>query len=294
MDFFILFIKTVLLRPYVFIFLAVSLLIASRLLGWPRTAAFFVLTWVTAFLCEFSSTRSGFPFGWYHYTGSTRGQELYITNVPFMDSLSFAFLLFASYCLALAFLLPRGLDRAGRPSRPRFVLDPAVRRSWPVLSLTVLLFAFVDVVIDPVALRGERWFLGRIYFYPEPGLHFGVPIANYVGWAVVGLVSLSAYFYCDRRLPPSSIPSRRGLPSEAADHASPSVAAWVLLGCGLYYGVLFFNLTITFWIGEALIGMTGVLIYLPITALLTFRLLGYPPSPGAAPPSSSPAQRMPE
>lgn len=282
MDFLILLIKTVLLRPYVFIFLAVFLLIASRLLGWPRATAFFLVTWVTAFLCEFSSTRTGLPFGWYHYTGSTRGEELYITNVPFMDSLSFAFLLFASYCVALAFLLPRELDRPGRRARLQILLDPVARRSWPVVVLSVLLFVFIDVVIDPVALRGERWFLGQIYFYPEPGLHFGVPIANYIGWAVVGLVSLSVYFYCDRRLSPSSIPARRGVPGESAHHPGPGVTTWIVLGCGLYYGVLAFNLAVTFWIGEALLGMTGVLIYLPITAVLTFRLLGYPPADGSA------------
>ena len=35
------------------------------------------------------SVRTGIPFGWYYYTGSTEGQELYIADVPFMDSLSF-------------------------------------------------------------------------------------------------------------------------------------------------------------------------------------------------------------
>src|SRR5207245_10051926 len=39
-----------------------------------------------------SDLRTGIPFGWYFYTGSTRGQELYLSNVPFMDSLSFSFL----------------------------------------------------------------------------------------------------------------------------------------------------------------------------------------------------------
>src|SRR5688572_33239305 len=106
MDFLLLFIKTVVLRPYVFLFLGVSLFSAQRLLGWRRTGLFFAITWITAFLCEFSSTRTGIPFGWYHYTGSTVDQELYLSNVPFMSSLSFTFLLYASYCLALFFLLP--------------------------------------------------------------------------------------------------------------------------------------------------------------------------------------------
>src|SRR5690242_9206438 len=102
----VLLLKTILLRPYVFLFLAAFLFSAHRLLGWRRTGWFFLIGWITAFLCEFCSTRTGIPFGLYYYTGSTTGQELYISNVPFMDSLSFTFLLYASYCMALLFLLP--------------------------------------------------------------------------------------------------------------------------------------------------------------------------------------------
>src|SRR5213080_5510209 len=106
MEFLVLLGKTLLLRPYVFLFLAVALATSVWLMGPKRTAIFFLLTCLTAFLCEFSSTRTGIPFGWYFYTGSTRGQELYLSNVPFMDSLSFSFLLFMSYCLALLFVSP--------------------------------------------------------------------------------------------------------------------------------------------------------------------------------------------
>ena len=99
----------IVLRPYVFVFLATFLFAASRLIGWPRTASFLAITFAVAFLCEFSSTHTGIPFGWYYYTGSTEGQELYIADVPFMDSLSFPFLLYASYCMALAY-----------PARPKY------------------------------------------------------------------------------------------------------------------------------------------------------------------------------
>lgn len=269
-------IKTVLLRPYVFLFLAAFLFSAHRLLGWRRTGLFFGITWVTAFVCEFSSTRTGIPFGWYYYTGATLGQELYLWNVPFMDSLSFTFLLYASYCLALFFLLParndgsaggsQGSARVSTPSRLDLVFDPEVRTSWPVLMLGALFFAFIDIVIDPVALRGDRWFLGRIYGYPEPGIHFGVPVANYVGWAVVGLIALAGYFLVDRRLPALGL------------LAVQPVTGKVLLGCALYYCVLIFNLTVTFWIGEPLLGMTGMLMYLPITALALLRLFGWLPA----------------
>ena len=106
MEFVSLLLKTVILRPYVFVFLAAFLFSASRLIGWRRTACFMAITYIVALLCELSSTRTGVPFGWYYYTGSTVGQELYISDVPAMDSLSFPFLLYASYCMALAFLLP--------------------------------------------------------------------------------------------------------------------------------------------------------------------------------------------
>lgn len=268
MEFFSLLLKTIVLRPYVFVFLTAFLLSAARLIGWGRTVCFLGITWAVALLCEFSSTRTGIPFGWYHYTGSTVGQELYISDIPFMDSLSFPFLLYASYCMALAFLLPAAGTVNTRFGigiiRMQFPL--AARTGWPVVVLTILFFTFVDIIIDPVALRGERWFLGQIYYYPEPGTHFGVPVANYIGWAVVGFLSLRAYLPLDRKLPHTGLST------------SGPVTGHVLLGCGLYYGVLIFNLAVTFWIGESLLGMTGLLIYLPLTVLLALRLLGCLPA----------------
>ena len=262
MDVITLFYNTILFRPYVFAFLAAFLFSAIMLIGWPRTWRFWLISWITAFVCEYSSTRNGIPFGWYHYNGSTVGQELYFSNIPFMDSISFSFLLFASYCLALLLLLPMAPDDRKPGLRlPRLSFALAERTSWQVFTLTVLLFAFIDMVIDPVALRGDRWFLGKIYYYPDPGVHYGVPMANYVGWAVVGLISLLLYFPLDRRL------------AAALPPHTPSTTHRLVLGVGLYYGVLAFNLAVTFWIGESLQGTTGVFMYVPITAILLLRLL---------------------
>ncbi|RMH05574.1 MAG: carotenoid biosynthesis protein [Nitrospirae bacterium] len=247
-------VNTVLLRPYVFFFLAVSLMSASRVLGWPRTSVLFGVTWIIAFLCEWSSTRIGIPFGDYFYTGTTVGEELYLSNVPFMDSLSFTFLLYASYCLALLFCLHWTNHTSFQP------FDLGTMVSWPVIGLTALFFMLIDVVIDPVALRGDRWFLGQIYGYPEPGLYFGVPLANFGGWLIVGLLSMSIY----RLL---------GSTPWLVARTSPVVRRNdVLLGCGLYYGILAFNLFMTFWIGEPLLGVVGCLLYLPLTALAVLKL----------------------
>ena len=95
---------------------------------------------------------------------------------------------------------------------------------------------------------------------PIPAYISACPLANYAGWAVVGLISLSIYFAWDRRLP------------DLTACSSHTVTRRLLLGVGLYYGVLVFNLGVTFWIGEPLLGMTGTLMYVPVTALLLIRL----------------------
>jgi putative membrane protein len=180
-----------------------------------------------------------------------------------MDPLSFTFLLYASYCLALLFLLPgtRPVDSSRLVS---LVFDPTARTSRPVLGLASLLFTFIDMVIDPLALRGDRWFLGRLYYYADPGIHFGVPVANYVGWAIVGVISLTIYVSIDRRSPPLG----------PMDTGQRSVTGPVLLGCGIYYGVLAFNLAVAFWIDEPLLGVAGLLMYIPITTALLLRWWG--------------------
>src|SRR5579875_1584165 len=92
---------TIALRPYVFIFLAAFLFISVVNFGVGATILFTALTYSVALACEWSSVHNGFPFGLYHYIQATRGRELWIAGVPFMDSLSFTFLGFASYTVAL-------------------------------------------------------------------------------------------------------------------------------------------------------------------------------------------------
>lgn len=252
MEYIFLLANTFILRPYVFVFLGISLYSGQKLLGWRRTGRLFGLTWATAYICEYASTRIGIPFGEYYYTESTQGHELYLSNIPLMDSLSFTFLLFASYCLALIFVLPpaKGTGEQG------WQFDPVLRTSWPVVGLTVALLTFSDVVIDPVALQGERWFLGKIYGYHQEAWYFGVPLANFAGWAVVGFLSLFCYRWLERG-------------RNASDPIPREVVKWeLLLGIGLYYGVLAFNLGVTFWIGEVLMGIVGCFIFFPLTAVL--------------------------
>jgi len=216
---------TLLLRPYVFGFLAAYVLAGALDLGLKRTALFTACVWPIALVAELSSTRTGIPFGLYTYTQNTRGQELFIADVPFMDSLSFTFLAYASFCLARVVLRGRG----GRP----------------LLALTSgVLMMLLDVVIDPAAVRGHRWFLGYIFYYPDGGPYFGVPISNFVGWALVGIIGVGAYLVLQR----PAHPKAGGDPD--GRRVGPGVA--------LYYAVLSFNLVVTAWIGEWMLLAAGL------------------------------------
>jgi uncharacterized membrane protein len=218
---------SLLLRPYVFLFLLVFLAAGLRDLGARRTALFLAWVWPLAFVAEFASTRIGIPFGLYHYTQTTRSQELFIADVPFFDSLSFTFLAYASFCLARRVL-----------ARPRAV---------PLALLSGLFMMLLDVVIDPLAVRGDRWFLGRIFWYPNGGPYFGVPLSNFAGWLIVGAAGVGGYLW---------------LAGKAAIGHHPSV------GVALYYAVLVFNLAVTAWIGEWFLLAAGAAVHAILGASL--------------------------
>jgi hypothetical protein len=248
------------IRPYVFFFLAMYLVVSSVHLGYLRTAILFFLAWGIAFLSEYSSTRNGFPYGYYEYLDSTRAVELWIANVPFFDSLSYTFMAYTAYSMALLAYTPilrRGADI-------QLVESHRLRQSLPVALLTITFFVLLDIVVDPLALRGSRWFLGQIFWYPQGGMYFGVPLSNFGGWAIVGAAIVLLFQRIDRLL------VRRGCGSNAGVRYVPAKAIW---GPALYYLVLLFNLTVTFLIDEPFLGLVGLLIFTPITVMVMMLLI---------------------
>ena len=171
-----------------------------------------------------------------------------------MDSISFTFLSFASYTLAL--LLSAPLYRRGLDLR---TLDTwEIRRSPRVWLMAALFMVMIDMVADPLSVLGDRWFLGRIFWYDPPGPHFGVPISNYLGWYFVAAVSVAIFQWLDRRL------NRGGAKPLGAVPAAPSRALW---GPGLYAGIVGFAIVMLFRVGAAEIAWAGIFIFLPLMAL---------------------------
>jgi putative membrane protein len=209
---------------------------ATRDLGARRAVLFLVWGFCVALAAEYASTRVGIPFGIYHYTGLTRGVELYISNVPFFDSLSFPFLAYAAFCLARRAL--------------------GTQHGAGVVVLAGVLMMALDVIVDPLAVRGDRWFLGRIFYYPAGGVYFGVPLSNFAGWMLVGWAIVGGYAFATRLA---------GQPSEHGPGGSTSG------GVLLYYGVLLFNLVLTAWIREWRLLAAGILVHLGAGLLLYWR-----------------------
>jgi putative membrane protein len=239
-------------RPYVVAFLACFVAFALRQLGWRRALTFAVPTWAIAFAAEYSSTRNGFPFGPYAYDEATRARELWISNVPSWDTVSFVFLSYFSLVLAAAVRTPP----AARTAAPW----PALRAPGTAL-LGGALMTLLDVVIDPVTLQGERWFLGRIYAYPWHGFYFGVTAANFAGWLAVGVATQWTF----QRL--LGAPWCRGPWRPTGPRF-----AWAALG--VYAGVLAFMLAVTVAIGDLALAAASLAVSAATVAWLVRGLRG--------------------
>jgi hypothetical protein len=89
------------------------------------------------------------------------------------------------YLLAGSWQIVAALQARGLPAGQAGPDDyRKIRRSPVVLILGALITTLMDAIIDPVALMGDQWFLGRIYGYRYPGAYFGIPVSNFVGWAL--------------------------------------------------------------------------------------------------------------
>ncbi len=238
METLILALKTFLLRPYVLGFFLVFIVGAFFVFGWRRTLLYFIYAYAVAFIFELCSTRFGFPFGMYIYhIDPTWQKELWVKGIPWMSTLSFVFLTFFCYRLSV-FLIP---------IKPYY---------WPFT--TALAMILVDIVIDPISLLGSRWFLGDLYHYPEAGFYFGVPLVNFLGWGLTGLV-ISFPFAVEELF------NKR-----EADHYQ-EYWRWDFLLSYTYVGVYLFMAAVAFWIGEDRLAVIAITIGLLFGLTLSMR-----------------------
>lgn len=69
-----------------------------------------------------------------------------------------------------------------------------VTKLWQRISVTVLIMISTDLLLDPVAVALGLW------YWLEPGLYYGVPFINYMGWVISASVgSLLVYIYTHKK-----------------------------------------------------------------------------------------------
>jgi putative membrane protein len=231
---------TVMKRPYVLGFLIAYAVIAWRWCGPLWTGLFLLCGYAIAFASEFSTINTGFPYGWYHYIYENLQGEWLNHGVPVWDSASYVFMSFAGLCAA-AIALP---------------LPPqsGLRQRLKLVALSAVFVTLLDIIIDPVAHQGERWFLGKIYFYPQPGFYFDVTLANFAGWLLTSfLINAAGEFVLgfSRRVRTRGTMTARN----------------AFFALGLYYGICGFALIIAVALNEWLLVLCD-LAWLAVTVLL--------------------------
>ncbi len=207
-------------RWYVFTFLASYLFIASLFWGLKRSLLFILVGYTIAWLSEASSIRNGFPYGYWEYHYEEMSGELMVWGVPIWDSISYTFLCFSGYIMAL-FLKTRSQTQ---------IENPQIFYSWSTIFSGSACTTLLDIIIDPVAHRGSEWFLGDIYHYTNEGIYFGIPLSNFAGWLLVSFCILG----CFRLL-------------GGFKNISPKSGA-IKLGVALYSGIFLFNWSIALYL----------------------------------------------
>ncbi|MDH4127455.1 MAG: carotenoid biosynthesis protein [Spirochaetota bacterium] len=286
-EIFKLILSTLILRPYVFAFLIVYFFIAYLFFGGKRLIVYTFLAWVLAFLSEYSSIHTGFPYGDYKYTYFTQvineeswklgTKEIFLFGViPFIDSLSYTFLTFIGYALSVYIFSP-----IIKLKNSILLADTNnIRHSLRVAFVGAILVTFMDIIIDPIATMGNKWFLGEIHYYNHPGIYFGVPISNFLGWFFTSFVIIFCFQQTDKFLLKGNFYNRTKIP-----HFKLKVPFLILF----YFGVILFNLLMTFYVskdlnftllfddrilyGEQLLGIIGILIQVPIIILIILPII---------------------
>lgn len=244
-------------RPYVLMFLLSYLMISSRLMGWSWTGFFLILGYSIAFLSEFLSINFGIPYGWYFYKYENLKGEWLNHGVPVWDSVSYVFMNFAGLTMARLEITANkpwiiSLKHCQHDFLSRITLKTILKAAF----LTMLL----DVVVDPVAHLGKDWFLGDIYYYPNPGFYFDVTLANFLGWFV------TCFAICGIGTLLSSIKTH-------TYHTTPT-PLWIWASVGLYYGIMGFGMAIAVYLDQ-----WGILSWDIFWLMLTVWLVWSPNSP---------------
>ena len=156
---------------------AFAILSAGLMLGWRRALLLLGLTVLVSMTFESLSVAYGWIYGPYHYS-PTRLGPLFLGLVPYVIPLSWFMMIFPSYLVA------RGLTPGN--------WSP-VAYAFGLAALGGLMMVSWDLVLDPLMTTRGLW------EWEREGAYFGIPLQNYAGWWLTGVVVLVLYQYLSRR-----------------------------------------------------------------------------------------------
>ncbi|HSH46330.1 MAG TPA: carotenoid biosynthesis protein [Longimicrobiales bacterium] len=136
-----------------------------------RWIAAFVALYAVSLAAELLGTGTGIPFGAYRYTDALGAR--WFGHVPVVIPMSWFFMAVPAYALALRLYPSRGPRRV--------VLAAALLTAW-------------DLALDPAMSRATAYWV-----WERPGLYYGMPLSNLVGWMTTGVALMVALELLDAR-----------------------------------------------------------------------------------------------
>lgn len=147
--------------------------ILSQSIGFPHALRVLILVAFVTWFAEYLGSRTGFPFGEYHYTSLLQPQ---IANVPLLIPLAWFMMLPPSWAIAQAIT-------ARLPHKIRYPIF--------IIVSAVALTAW-DLFLDPQMVSRGFW----VWAYPSG--YFGIPWSNYAGWLLTA--GIATWIACPTRL----------------------------------------------------------------------------------------------
>ena len=147
-----------------------SIFFFYRWAGVKRTIIVSLVIAGLVLLIESFGILSGLPYGQFFYS-NLAGVKLF-GLVPWSVALGFIPLLFGIMAIVTQY----------------------VQKSWVVILFSACLLVIVDLIIDPIFV-----FLG-IWIWVTPGIYYGIPLSNFVGWFLTGLITSSVLWMLIKKL----------------------------------------------------------------------------------------------
>ncbi|HSB90365.1 MAG TPA: carotenoid biosynthesis protein [Anaerolineales bacterium] len=193
-------------------------------LGLAGAAWLLGLTILVSLVFETVGVATGWIYGPYHYTDALGPRFLGL--VPYLIPVAWFMMVYPSRVIAERLV-------AGR-------VPEGWRHSLALAAVAAFVMTSWDLLMDPMMVRMQTW------VWDSPGVYFGVPVHNYLGWLLTTFCVYASF----------EVAVRRVRPAEKVAPTSDAIWAYLITWAGNSAVAIEFGL-----VGPALVGMftSGVL-----------------------------------